>query len=130
MTLELEIINISSATESKRVETSHLKINYLDIFITACTEIINLLLDTCNFHRRFGFIFSLNLSEITQNVHFKEAKFQNFPDPPSVLAHLALHPISAGLTLNCFRRTCYYQWEVVSIILRMLITQKHVSFFQ
>ena len=49
-----------------------LKTNY-------CTEIdINLLLNTCNFHRKFRFIFSLILSENAPNVHFREAKFQKF----------------------------------------------------
>ena len=67
------------------------------------------------------------------NVHFREAKFQNFPGehapgPPSVLALLALDPIFAGLTLNCFLRACYYQWVILGIILRILITQKYVSF--
>ena len=50
------------------------------------------------------------------------------PDPPSVLAPLALDPIFAGLTLNCFRRACYYQLVILSIILRILITQKDVAF--
>ena len=136
VTLKLEIITISSVTDSKRIETFRLKTNYLDIFITACPEIkINFLLDTCNFHRKFRFIFSLNLSEITQNVQLREAKFQNFHgehapgSPYSVLAPSLLDPISAGLTLKCFRWSCYYQWAIVSIILRILITQKHVSFF-
>ena len=31
------------------------------------------------FHRNFRLIFSLHLSENAQNVHFREAKFQNFP---------------------------------------------------
>ena len=80
-------------------ETYRLKISILG-YIHYCTEInINLLLNTCNqFYHKFRFIFSLNLSENTQNVHFREAKFQNFPEehaprPRSVLAALALHPI-------------------------------------
>ena len=69
-----------------------------------------------------------------QNVHFREAKFQNFPGehapgPPGVLAPLALDPIFAGLTLNCFRRACYYQLVILAIILRILLIQKYVSFF-
>ena len=58
-----------------------LKTNYF-------TEIdINLLLNTCNFLHKFRFIFSLILSENAPNVHFREAKFQNFlgdhaPRPP------------------------------------------------
>ena len=31
------------------------------------------------FHRNFQLIFSLHLSENAQNVHFREAKFQDFP---------------------------------------------------
>ena len=123
-------------TDSKRIETFRLKTNYLDIPITACPEIkINFLLDTYNFHRKFRFIFSLNLSEITQNVQLREAEFQNFPgehvpgSPYSVLAPSALDPISAGLTLKCFRWSCYYQWAIVSKILRILITQNHLFFF-
>ena len=50
------------------------------------------------------------------------------PGPPSVLAPLALDPIFAGLTLNCFRQACYHQLVIFSIILRILITQKDVSF--
>ena len=42
------------------------------------------------------------------------------PDPPSVLVPLALDSIFAGLTLNCFRLACYYQWVILSIILRIL----------
>ena len=80
-TLELEIINISSAaTESKRIACNLPFENQLFGHIHNCTEInINLLLNTCNFHRKFRFIFSLNLSENRQNVQFREAKFQNFP---------------------------------------------------
>ena len=50
------------------------------------------------------------------------------PDPPSVLAPLALDTIFAGLTINCFHRSCYFKWGIVSIILRILLTQKDVSF--
>ena len=135
--VKLEIITIPSVTDSKRIETFRLKTNYLDIPITACPEIkiYFFLLDTYNFHHKFRFIFSLNLSEITQNVQLREAKFQNFHgehapgSPYSVFAPSLLDPISAGLTLKCFRRTCYYQWAIVSIILRILITQNHLFFF-
>ena len=49
-------------------------------YIHYCIEInINLLPNTCNFYRKFRFIFLLNLSGNAQNVHFREAKFQNFP---------------------------------------------------
>ena len=50
------------------------------------------------------------------------------PDPARVLMPSALHIIFAGLTLNCFRRACYFQWVILSIILRILRTQKDVSF--
>ena len=89
-----------------------------ELWATYCTEIsemnINLLPKTCNFHPKFRFIFSLHLSENAQNVHFREAKFQNLPgsmppDPPSGLAPSALDTIFAGLTLNFFRRACYFQ---------------------
>ena len=84
--------------------------NQLFEYILYCTEIdINLLLKTYSFHRKFRFIFSLILSENAPNVHFREAKFQNFPGnsprpppppPPSVLAPSALVPIFAGPTMG------------------------------
>ena len=40
---------------------------------------VNLLLNTCNFHSKFRFIFSLIISENAPNVHFREAKSQNLP---------------------------------------------------
>ena len=49
-------------------------------------------------------------------------------DPPSVLVPSTLHIIFAGQTLNCFRRAYYFQWVILSIILRILRTQKDVSF--
>ena len=74
---------ISSATESKRIVCNLPFENQLFGYIHYCTESpeikINLLPNTCNFHRKFRFIFSLHLSENAQNVHFREAKFQNFP---------------------------------------------------
>ena len=80
-TLELEIINISSAaTESKRISCNVPFENQLFGYIHYCTEInINLLLNTCNFHRKFRIIFSLNLSENTQNVHFRDSLISKFP---------------------------------------------------
>ena len=42
--------------------------------------------------------------------------------------HSALDIIFAGLTLNCFRRAWYFQSVILSIILRILRTQKDVSF--
>ena len=65
-------------------------------YIHYCTEIseinTSLLPSTCNFHRNFRLIFSLHLSENAQNVHFREAKFQNFPGEhaPGPLAYSRL----------------------------------------
>ena len=75
-------------------------------YIHYCTEIsVNLLLNTCNFRCKFRFIFELIISENAPNVHFREAKFQNFRGVhafgPSVLDSTL-----AGTTLNCFRRAC------------------------
>ena len=66
-----------------------------------------------------------------QNVHCREAKLQNFSGEHAPRAPLVLNPIfAAELILNCFRRACYYQWVILSIIiLCILITQKAVSFF-
>ena len=53
------------------------------------------------------------------------------PDPPpslSLLAPSALDTIWAGLTLNCFRRAGYFQSVILAMILRILRTQKDVSF--
>ena len=48
-------------------------------YIHYCAEIsVNLLLNTCNFSCKFRFIFELILSENAPNVHFREAKSQNF----------------------------------------------------
>ena len=76
---------------------------------------INLLPNTCNFHRNFRLIFSLHLSENAQNVHFREAT-------------ISLDTIWARLTLNCFRRDGYFQSVILTMILRVLRTQKEVSF--
>ena len=76
-----------------------LKTNY-------CTEIdINLLLNTCNFHRKFRFIFSLILSENINapNVHISKSPggaCPRTPPPPSVLAPSALVPSFAGPTMG------------------------------
>ena len=74
---------ISSAAESKIIVCNLPFENQLFGYIHYCTENpetnINLLPNTCNFHRKFGFIFSLYLTDNAQNVHFREAKFQNFP---------------------------------------------------
>ena len=117
--------------------TYRLKNNYLDISITVLkiSEInINLLPNTCNFHRNFRLIFSLHLSENVQNVHFREAKFQNFPGehapgaPTSLLAPSAVDTIWARLALNCFRRAGYFQSVILTMILRVLRTQKGCFF--
>ena len=96
------------------------------VYILA-SVLANILSNTCNFHRKFRLILSLHLSENTQNVHFREVKFQNFPGEHAPGSPYALDTIFAGLTLNCFRRACYYQWVIHSIILRILPTRKNVS---
>ena len=73
---------ISSETESKRIVCNLPFENQLFGYIHYCTEIseinINLLPNTCNFHRKFrSVIFWLHLSENAQNVHFREARFQS-----------------------------------------------------
>ena len=74
---------ISSATESKKDVCNLPFENQLFGYIHYRTEIseinINLLPNTCNFYRKFRFMFSLHLSENAQNVHFREAQVQNFP---------------------------------------------------
>ena len=81
----------------------------------------------------FSSFFSLHLSANAQNVHFREAKFQNFlgehaPGPPSILALSALDIIFARLTLKCFRRACYFQSIILSIILRIFVHKKMFLF--
>ena len=61
---------------------------------------------------------------ILEKLNFKISRGSMPQDPPSVL-----DPIFAGLTLNCFRRACYYQWVILGIILRILITQKDEFLF-
>ena len=71
---------------------------YLILYWNKCWFADFILLNTCNFHRKFRFIFSLILSMNAPNVHFREAKFQNFPGEhapgtpllhaPSVLDHI------------------------------------------
>ena len=86
--------------------------NQLFGYIHYLTEInVNLLLNTCKFHRKFRLISLLIiiLSENAPNVDFTEAKFQNFPgehapDPPCVPAPLALDLVLVESTLYCFRR--------------------------
>ena len=86
---------------------------FVYMYIHNCTETnVNLLLNTCHFHCKYRFIFSLILSENAPNAHSREAKFQisrgsMLPNRPSVLAPSTLDPILAGRALNCFRRACY-----------------------
>ena len=98
--------------------------NRLFEYILYCTEInINLLLNTSNFHHKFQFVFSSILSKNAPNVHFREAKSQNFqgtcPRTPLVLSHLQY--------LILFLPD--QQWVIITIILRILIAQKHFSIF-
>ena len=46
---------------------------------------------------------------ILEKLNFKILRGSMPPDPPSVLVPLPFHPIFDGLSLNCFRRACYYQ---------------------
>ena len=48
------------------------------VYILA-SVLADILSNTGNFHCKFRFILSLHLSESAQNVHFREARFQNFP---------------------------------------------------
>ena len=57
---------------------------------------------------------------ILEKLNFKISRGSMLSDRPSVLAPLALNPIFAGLTLNCFCQACCYQWVILSIILRIL----------
>ena len=60
---------------------------------------------------------------ILEKLNFKISWGSMPPDPPTVLAPSALDTIFARLN-----RACYYQWVILSIILRILPTQKDVSF--
>ena len=55
-----------------------------------------------------------------EKLNFKISRGSMPPDPPGVLAPSALDTIFAGLTLSCFRRACYFQSVILSIILRIL----------
>ena len=84
-------------------------------YIHYCTEIseinINLLPNTCSFHRKFWRYISLRMRKMCtlEKLNFKISRGSMPPDPPSVLAPSALDSIFAGLTLNCFLRACYFQ---------------------
>ena len=63
-----------------------------------------------------------------EKLNFKISRGSMPPDPPSILAPSALDTISAGLILNCFRQAGYFQSVTLTSILRILRTQKDVSF--
>ena len=63
-----------------------------------------------------------------EKLNFKISRGSMPPDPPTLLAPLALDTIWAGLTLNCFRQASYFQSVTLTMILRILRTQKDVSF--
>ena len=113
---------ISSATESKIIVCNLPFENQLFGYIHYCTEIseinINLLPNTCSFHRKFRGYISLSMRKTCS---LEKLNFPGSmpPDPPSVLAPSVLDTIFAGLTLNCFRRACYFQSVILSIILRI-----------
>ena len=131
------IVNYKYFVSDRKQKNCNLQFeNQLFEYIHFCTEInINLLQNTCNFNRKVSVHFFVNcLREyakmcILEKLNFKIPRGSMPPNPPSVLAPSALDPISAGLSLNCFRQIYYYQWAIVNIILRFLIKQKHVSFF-
>ena len=91
-------------------------------YIHYCTEIseinINLLPNTCSFHRKFWRYISLRMRKMCtlEKLNFKISR-----------TPLAYDSIFAGLTLNCFRRACYFQSVILTVILRILRTQKDVS---
>ena len=97
---------------------------------TEISEInVNLLPNTCSFHRKFRRYISLRMRNMCtiEKLNFKISRGSMPPDPPSVLVPSALNTILAGLTLNCFGRACYFQSVILSIILRILRTQKDAS---
>ena len=63
-----------------------------------------------------------------EKLNFKIFRGSMPRDLPSLLAPSALDTIWAQLTLNCFRRAGYFQWVILTMILRVLRTQKDVSF--
>ena len=126
---------ISSATESKRILCNLPVENQLFGYIHYCTEIpkinINLLPNTCSFSCSGSFFHYIFLRMckmcILEKLNFKISQGSMPSDPPSVLTPLALDPIFVGLALNCFRQACYYHWVILSIILRILRTEKYIS---
>ena len=63
-----------------------------------------------------------------EKLNFKISRESMPPHPPSLLVPSALDTIWAGLTLDCFRRAGYFQSVILTMILRILRTQKDVSF--
>ena len=87
-TFELKIINIFSATESKRIAT-YVE-NELFEYIHYCTERnVGLLPNTCNFHRKVSVHFFVNMTIwkmcILEKLNFKISRGSMPPDPPSIL---------------------------------------------
>ena len=128
---------ISSATESKRIVCNLPFENQLFGYIHYCSEVpeinVNLLPIHAIFNVSFGSFFhyiSLRMRKmcILEKLNLKNSRGSMPPDPPTVLVPKALHTIFAGLTLNCFRLACYYQWVKLSIILRILRRQKMFLF--
>ena len=101
-------------------------------YIHYCTEIseinTNLLPNTYSFHRKFWRYISLRMRKMCplEKLNFKISRGSMPSDPPSVLAPSALDSIFAGLTLKCFRRACYFQSVILTVVLRILRTQKRM----
>ena len=67
---------------------------------------------------------------ILEKLNFKIFRGSTPSDSPSVVAPSALDPAFARLTPSFFHRACICQWVIVSIVLRILNTQKQIfSFF-
>ena len=105
--------------------------NQLFGYIRYCTEIPEIKSICCQIHAIFtisvGSFFRYNFLKmgkmcILEKLNFKFSRGSMPPDPP-VYSRLRRSILFFGITLNCFRRACYYQW-----VLRMLRTQKDVSF--
>ena len=94
----------------------------------------DILSNTCNFHRRFRFILSLYLSENAQNVPFREAKFQIFPGehtpgPPYCARAFGARYYFCRTNSELLPPGLLLPMAVIlSVILRILPTQKDVSF--
>ena len=110
-TLELEVVDISSATKSKLIACKLPFENQLFGYYHCCTEInINLLLNT--FSPYFRWI-SLRICKmcILEKLSFKNSRGSIPPDPPSVLAPLALDPMgNTQYNITCLNYTnrCFF----------------------